>query len=84
MSSKIKPLLNVKALPKDPKEMLNLEVSVLKGCSEEIAGALAEKGIKTISDLIKVENVEDFLPQKGGSGSRSLDHGKVLYRRPNH
>lgn len=66
MSSKIKTLLNLAKLPKDPKEMLNLEVTALKGCTEEIAGALGEKGIKTIGDLIKVENADDFLPKKGG------------------
>ncbi|MHA1143627.1 MAG: ADP-ribosylation factor-like protein [Candidatus Helarchaeota archaeon] len=65
MSSKIKLLLNVKSLPKDPKTLLNLEVSALKDCSGATAKELEEKGIKKISDLIKVENVDDFIPKKG-------------------
>ena len=57
MSSKIGSLLTVKP-PTDVKKVLELDITALKGCDEDIAKILNENKITKISDLVKIPNAD--------------------------
>ena len=64
MSEKIAAFLTEKSIKKD--SVLNLPVTAIKGCTEELSKALEEKGYKNIGDLIKIKKLEDVMGKKSG------------------
>ncbi|MHA1299351.1 MAG: ADP-ribosylation factor-like protein [Candidatus Helarchaeota archaeon] len=61
MSSKVASLLNIKTVPTDIKKVLNLDITSLKGCDEEIAKVLKQNKISKISDLIKITSSDKLV-----------------------
>ncbi|MHA1799656.1 MAG: ADP-ribosylation factor-like protein [Candidatus Helarchaeota archaeon] len=62
MSEKIAALLTEKSIKKNI--VLELPITSIKGCTDEIAKALGEKGYNKIGDLVKIRNLEDITGKK--------------------